>query len=132
MPIRYVHDSSAGVLRITMGGSVSASDVENYRAALASSHPEYATVPRLIDVTHVEAPPSKFVIHDLARAITTGARGARVRRAIVASADVKYGMFRMLELLIAEKAEGEYRVFRTMEEAELWLGLKGSSSPSAK
>lgn len=48
--------------------------------------------------------------------------GPRSRRAAALSRDYAFGMARMYEVF-AEEAGGQFRVFRSIEEARVWLGV---------
>lgn len=54
-----------------------------------------------------------------------GAGGAS-RAALVVSTDVDFGLTRMYEMLMSASSTNEVRVFRDIDEAREWLGLKNS------
>jgi len=52
----------------------------------------------------------------------TAEKRKAAKAAIVVSADVAFGMGRMLEILSDERVEPRFRIFRDFDEAREWLG----------
>lgn len=121
MPITFTVDPAARIVRVAMDGDLSREAIEQYRSVLEGDPAYSPELPRLIDARRVSGPPATSVIHRLAEASRYGGGGPFGPRAIVADRDAVYGMFRMLEIL-SEDGCVRFRVFRTVEAAEAWLG----------
>jgi len=126
MPIRVRTSSQLGLVAVIFEGVVTADEVQRELTPLLDD-PRYALLPlALFDVTGATRfEGSTDVLRDGARraavAIDTLVQpGART--AIAASRDEFFGFGRMYEML-RDGSPGEFHVFRSLEEAEKWLGL---------
>jgi hypothetical protein len=116
-------DAAAGVIIHTVVGDLGIDDVQQ-AFALRSSHPDYH--------------PEMCVLWDLSQANASRISTDEIRRlaqrnksrvkktgigykvAFVAPRDIEYGLSRMYEMF-SDETPVENRVFRTIEEARLWL-----------
>lgn len=127
MPITYQIDHSTGVIRTSCSGVVTLDDVLGHFRALESDP---------------ECPPRLDVLLDFSE-WTSEAKGAELRAAgdavgsvshrvqfgacaIVAPADLRFGMARMFEVF-ADAWFDAIQVFRTVAAAEAWLSSQQSS-----
>lgn len=131
MPIRYTIDGARGLIWVEMKGDLTPEDVRSYRASLQVDPAYSPSMPRLIDSRGLLVIPSTRRIQALADAIAGRGLGIRAQRAIVASSDAYFGMFRMLEMLTDARTSERYRVFRSKEDALLWLGVDPNAEPPA-
>lgn len=128
MPIHFRIDAVAHLVRVEMTGEVTLEEILAYRRSLETAPGYDARLPRLIDARGVTEAPGTNTIRAVALR-NQGDRGVRHgRRAIVATSDVAYGMFRMLEIM-SRPGGVEYGTFRTMAEAEAWLGMSPPGPP---
>lgn len=129
MPIDYTIDHERRLVRALGRGVLSDEDVFAYQKEVWS-RPDVKGYNELIDMRGVEriALPSVKRIKDLAKlsaSMDTERYGARF--AIVATSDFAYGLGRMYEMYRSLQSRGtkEVGVFRTLEEAQDFLGIKG-------
>jgi len=121
MPADYTIDKQEGVVYATIWGDLTAEDVTAARMRLKADPDFSPGMKQLIDgrgltdwvPTGTET--SMLATHD--------PFGSGAQRAFVASEDVFYGMFRMYQIL-TDSPEIRVAVFRDMEEAREWLGIK--------
>jgi len=108
----------------TMSGATSAEEILAYEQRLFADpayRPEYDTLTDMRERTTI---PSAADLQEI-----VNRKAARMEtligthRAIVASRDAPFGMMRMFEAMTGGD-QSPFRVFRTMEEAQNWLGLK--------
>jgi hypothetical protein len=120
MPASYRIDGQRRTIFSSAVGLLVDADMRRHQRDLLSD-PEFdSTFDQLWDLRGVERNDlTGGLLRDLSK-VTPFARG--VKRALVAPSDIDFGMARMFQLL-HDHAPEEVRVFRTMEEAEAWLGL---------
>lgn len=116
---------------VAMEGDLTPDDVRSYRASLQMDPAYSPSMPRLIDSRGLSVIPSTRRIQALANAIAGQGLRIPAQRAIVAGSDAHFGMFRMLEMLADSRTSDSYRVFRTKEDALLWLGIDPTAEPPA-
>lgn len=125
MPTAYDIDAAAQVVRSSAEGRLTEQESWDHYARMKADPAFSPTFRQLCDlrqVTEIEA--SAPFLRTLAKR-SVFAPG--VRRAFVAAKDYYYGLARMLQVF-AEAEGTEVGVFRTMEEAEDWLGLPPRTS----
>jgi len=124
MPITYRIDPARRLVEATMSGATSAEEILAYEQRLFADpayRPEYDTLTDMRERTTI---PSAADLQEI-----VNRKAARMEtligthRAIVASRDAPFGMMRMFEAMTGGD-QSPFRVFRTMEEARNWLGLK--------
>jgi len=127
MSVEYTYDEDRNVLHTRFFGAVTDKDLRDQAAAVASDRRVRYGVRELVDLSgidEIDGSPSTFedVIHS-DRVHAGKLEG--MRTAIVAPTDVLYGLSRMYKAL-AELMESPATVmtFRTVQEAEDWLGLR--------
>ena len=126
MPIRVRVNSELGLVVVIFEGVVTANEIELELTPLVDD-PRYSLMPlALFDTTaalRAEAP---------SELIRDGARRAEkavddqiepgAKTALVAISDEFFGLLRMYQIL-RDGSPGEFEVFRSVSDAELWLGL---------
>jgi len=124
MPASYHLDPSRRLVLTHSSGVLSDQDVRDVYASIRNDpafEPTFQQLCDLRDVTRITA--SVDTLRDLARShiFATG-----TKRAFVVRREVDYGMARLFQAYVAEGVVLE--VFRDIEEAEIWLGLRTSKS----
>lgn len=120
MGLSYQIDHVRRVVLTRGWGTVTTDDVQDATSKLladARFDPAYASLTDLRDVDLADVDP--MIVAETA---SIPMYDARSRRAVVASTDAVYGMARMFASY-AERAGQVVRVFRQLDEAELWLRL---------
>ena len=124
MPVTYLIDGAAGIIRTRCAGIVTFEEVAGHFRELAEDPgcPERLDV--LLDLTAIESLP------DPSQLRSVGVEIDRVRErvqfgscAIVAGSDAMFGMMRMFEVFAANRF-GAIRVSRALDEAESWLASR--------
>ncbi|HKB14171.1 MAG TPA: hypothetical protein VKD69_26080 [Vicinamibacterales bacterium] len=128
MPIAYRIDYDARVVFAAGHGVFSDDDVFDYQRTVWS-RPDVAGFDELIDmtsVTRIELRSTDRIRTLAVTAATMDSGAARSRLAIVASTDYVYGLGRMFQThrQLHANSTKDVGVFRTMEEALAFLGLK--------
>lgn len=120
MFIYSVDPARSRVLARITGDTSGAELSQGMRSVLAdaSFDPSFTV---LIDVRRMERTPSVLELRELAVAVRAAATVAGARRAIVTESEVFYQVAQLFEAFTAG-AVSRYRVFRSMAEAEEWLG----------
>ena len=109
------------LIRVTCSGSLTQQGFRDYLER-RDADPRFSLgFRRLMDARGLLELPTAPGMRTFAEYLATG-NPQRVRIAFVATADAPYGMFRMAEI-ISEINGFEHRAFRTIREAETWLGL---------
>jgi len=89
------------------------------------AHPDYdPTLNVLWDLRDAVVEFSSEDVRQLTDAVGSYWQGARA--AIVATNEFAFGMARMYEMVMSEKSSGDVMVFRSLAEAEQWLGVDES------
>lgn len=109
------------LLRVQLGETCDAAAFQDYLARRDADPRFDLTFRRLMDARRLIDLPTAEAMRGLVHYVETG-NPRRVRIAFVASRDVTYGMFRMLDILSDLKGY-EHRAFRRIDEAEAWLGV---------
>jgi hypothetical protein len=111
-------DGKHEFVRINWVRDVTAPALETLWQELRDNPLGAATFDTLIDLRAVHVAMTAAEIRAIAELAKRQPSG---RRAIVVSTDVDYGLMRMLELM-AEPGPRVFAVFRSMDDACLWLG----------
>lgn len=126
MPITRIIDKNTGFVRITISGNINLLEAIKSAAMGMIQDPEFTPgAHALWDLRNAEA--KNLTAEDL-RALVfflekhQAKRGAGYKVAIVAERDLLFGGARMFEAF-ADTLPFSCRVFRTMEEAEQWIGV---------
>jgi hypothetical protein len=132
MPIVYRVDHEVRIVLAAGHGVMTDADVFGYQREVWS-RPEVRGYDELIDMTRVVeiAVPSGDRVKDLAAlSAEMDDKATRSRFAIVAPADVAYGLGRMFQALreLNRKSTKEVAVFRTMDEALAFLEIDSAVS----
>jgi hypothetical protein len=120
LPATYHIDRTRQLVLSRAWGVLSNEDLEDHYAWMTADpafDPEFRQLADLREVTELALNSS-----NIARAATKPAFDAQARRAIVANSDIAFGLSRMYAIY-AEGRGQTVEVFRTIEEAEAWLGL---------
>jgi hypothetical protein len=129
MPITYEFDAESGLARTRCRGAVTLAEVIDHFKELRT---DPRTPPRfdvLLDLREMTSVPESDQLRAVARqAAELGGRERLGACAIVASADILFGMSRMFEVF-AEPYFGATRVFRELAAAETWLASLRRPSP---
>ncbi len=118
----YDVDKAAGRTNVYVGGLTTGAEIlAGIRTVLADPSFDPAN-PILVDLRPLERTPSIAELRDIAIAVRTGGSVTGARRAIVTDSAVFQSM---VELFITLSAGvlSEYRVFRSVPEADAWLRL---------
>lgn len=119
MPITYTIDEDLELVRTTAWDTVTEEEWIAYDEQLAtdpSFHPALNQLADFTQVTNIKISPMESPQVAKAAPFAEGSK-----RAAVASSDLIFGMGRVYEAHSA--ADAEIRIFRTMEEAQEWLGI---------
>jgi hypothetical protein len=127
MSVEYEFDEENGVLYTRFFGVVTDEDLRAQAEAVAADDRIGPKTRELVDLTgieEIEASPDTFEdIIRIDRAHAEKLSGSQT--AIVAPTDVLFGYSRMFETLTdLRESPTRTRAFRTLEEAEAWLGLR--------
>ncbi|MDB4908508.1 MAG: hypothetical protein JWO05_3292 [Gemmatimonadetes bacterium] len=118
MGMQYRIDPNRRLVLARGWGVISTRDLQDFTSQLHADlrfDPDLRSLTDLRDVTDVTV-----TERELRATAWMPLYSAGVRRAIVASSDIAYGLSRMYAQH-AKRFGGNVRVFRTMEEAEAWL-----------
>jgi hypothetical protein len=96
------------------------SDFDELRRQLLSDPDFTPTRSQLVDLRFAQA--DKFSLDELRALSSTTISDPSIKRAIIASADLEFGVARMFEA-ISEPQDLKVHVFRSPEEACEWLGV---------
>ena len=119
MPYTYEIDAGRQLVACRAWGDLTDDDVRRLYAKLMADpkfHPTFRQLTDLRETTDLSITPRFVVSLAQERYFAPGAK-----RAYVAEADFQYGSAKMFAAL-AEMSGQRVSVFRTMEEAERWLG----------
>ena len=117
----YVIHPSRNRIDAHVGAATSGAELVNGMETLLDDAAFDPTYGILIDLTELERAPSVAELADLANFVRSRAVTAGARRAFVTSSPVFYELAQLFTTL-ARAAVAKYRVFRTSEDAERWLG----------
>jgi hypothetical protein len=125
MPVRDRYDPEHEVLLLEIDGKVRDEDLVAYAQRAAGNPAIPPGHDELVDLRGVESEDGvqSHTLRRIASLFSDADRGPeRSRVALVASADVAYGLSRMYQAFRADSPL-DLRVFREMSEARAWLGL---------
>ena len=117
MPFHYTIDADARVVLSTALGILSSDEVDRHRKFLSADSnfdPDFAHLIDLVAVTDVELKSA-----DIRSLTETRAFNPTSKTALVGDRDLLYGMSRAFQSW--RDNDGYTEVFRTMQEARLWL-----------
>lgn len=128
MPSRYTIDEARGIIRSTVGTTISNEDVLDHSRRLAEDpafNPDYD---HLVDASAVR----RVLVNATGVRIAADCSpfSARSHRAFVCTRPVVVGLVRMFELL--QRRSKRIRIFGSVEEAEAWLAAVKSSRPPGR
>jgi hypothetical protein len=118
MPVTYEIDASRSLVICRAWGTLSGEDIIGHYSDLSvdpAFHPMFQQLGDLREVTAVTATTADLKTAARMRVFAPGRR-----RALVAESDQAYGVARMFSSFAEFQGIG---VFRSMDEAERWLGL---------
>jgi hypothetical protein len=121
MAISYRIDTQHAMIFAVATGTITDSDIQKYFEAILQDGNFSPTFRHLVDCSKViSLQISAAMVGVIARRKVFS---PRAKRAIVAPNDYIFGMARMLQA----QQDGLLEVFRTLEEAQEWLGISGKS-----
>ena len=128
MPISYAIDPRLGLVRTTATGVLTDEELLQHKRDLQGDPRFDASMKELSDIRGVER--LDVTAEGVRRAVAMDQGQADAlgdyKLALVVSADVVFGMARMYQMMTEENIEG-VGVFRDIEEALEWLGVKSAS-----
>jgi hypothetical protein len=120
MSVRYSIDVGRGVVHAAFGSRLADQDVQELIGRLLADpdfSPEHDQVVDTSEVTDLQLSSGAII-----RLAETGSSSFTGRRAIVAPSPAVFGVARMFEMH-RDSGGDRLRVFRSMTEAHVWLGL---------
>jgi hypothetical protein len=133
MPVEYTYDEENKVMYTRFFGLVTEKDLKDQAEAVAADSRIEPGVRELVDLSGVEdiQGGASGLEENIRIDSAHGEKLAGLRTAIVAPTDLLYGFSRMYQSLAElREAPSTIEVFRTVEEAREWLGLKGDEARS--
>jgi two-component system, chemotaxis family, chemotaxis protein CheY len=129
MPIIFVVDPLAGVVRTVASGSLAAPDFEAHLRIMQSAG--LLGYPQLIDALQAEVRLTEREVQELSEQIKgLHASSGSTRTALVTSDTTLYDMARRYEM-ISHPHDLGFRVFHQMTDAERWIECASATSPAA-
>ena len=125
MPISYTIDDARSLIHTTASGVLTDDDIIAHKASLASDRRIRPTMRELSDIRGVDR--LDVTPEGITRMIWAdqetwpAAEGKKL--AIVVSTEVAYGLGRMYQIQ-ASPVDEKVRIFRDLDEAKSWLGLR--------
>jgi hypothetical protein len=132
MPIEYCIDPENAIIRTRCFGAVTLEEVlDHFRTLAADPHrPDRLDV--LLDLSEQTSLPRPGQLREVADAIRRVRDRVQFRAvAIVARTNALYGMLRIFEVL-TEQWFGETSVFRSGDQAEIWLATQVEARQSGR
>ena len=127
LPVTYVCDREAGLIRTRCTGNVLFEDVIGHFRELESDPSLPARLDVLLDLSEMQSLPDRTKLRMVAGEISGLKKKVEWGAwAIVVSGDALYGMIRVFEVFSEENFERS-AVFRKLDEAEQWLASVRSS-----
>jgi hypothetical protein len=121
MPFKYAIDHEARLVSVTVSGQVTAEEALKAFEEIVSHSDFRPGMKVLSDHRQMETVmPTRFVGALISRVRSFREKLSGARWAMVETSAAGYGMARMASVL-AESMQVEIQVFRTVEEARLWL-----------
>ena len=124
MPVTYEIDVACRLVRVNFGGELSDEDLRTVDDSIRTDRafvPTFRAICDLRSVTRITASVEGL------RFLAQRALYLPVRRAIVVGRDADFGVARLFEAY-CEAEGGTVEVFRSMADAEAWLGLTEGST----
>lgn len=133
MPITYRIDEGQKLVVTTVVGRISEAEVRAHAASAERDPRVHACDRSIVDITESAAPSfDGRVISELAMTAQGLGELLSVRRvALIAPTDASYGLARVFQGFREGTGGGEVQVFRNRPEAEAWLGVTPTETPSA-
>jgi hypothetical protein len=124
MPITLSADRSRRFMVATAVGDLARADLQEFRDSVRNG--PYRDWPLLFDATAASTDISAEQVSLLASEAGSAfrAEGSRSPAALVATNTVLFGMMRMYQTLCEERGFDGIGVFRTREDAEIWLSQR--------
>ena len=127
MPIDYEIDPARNLLHSVFNGVVSPDDILAFYCEISRQEHFHESCRQLADFHGVESP--EWTAADMKRVLEDDPFGPGARRAFVGPQDLVFALARMFSAYAATSGRGgEVGVFRTLREAEDWLGLEAGSA----
>ena len=125
MPMTYCIDVESRLVRIMGAGRVTDDELVQCIESLRADPKLEPDMNTLSDMREIEV---GFTTEGVTRMLdvmdASADRRSTSKAAIVVASDVAFGMGRMVELRSEERADPSFRIFRSMREACLWLGVE--------
>lgn len=126
MPMRYSIDPDKRLIQMVGVGKLIDEEMLECVKALRSDPNVEPDMPTLSDMRHIEV---GFTADGVLRMLgimedESGVPRSSARAAIVVSSDVAFGMGRMVEMLSDKRIDPSFQIFRSMDDAREWLGVK--------
>jgi NAD(P)-dependent dehydrogenase (short-subunit alcohol dehydrogenase family) len=124
VPITHRVDAEHGVVLVTLAGTLDDEELRDAAQRLVADGDRLPGLRELVDAREADlTQTTSAALRDVAAVFEKGPRPAHgVKIALVANADVAYGLARMYQSL-REESGAHFRVFREMSEARSWLQL---------
>ncbi len=130
MPITYWIDDRQCLVVTTITGTIHEAELRAHAAAAAADANVRACTRAIVDISEwVEVSVDSKVVAELAMASSEVTRAPGRRVAIIAPADMAYGLARVFQGFRTGGNGSEMQVFRSRAEAEAWLGVTPRRSP---
>ncbi len=124
MPITYRIDDRQGLVVTTINGTILEAELRAHAAAVAADTNAQACTRAIVDISErVEVSVDSKVVAELGMASGEVTRITGRRVAVVAPADMAYGLARVFQGFRSGSNGSELQVFRNRAEAEAWLGV---------
>jgi hypothetical protein len=129
MPITYRIDDRQGLVVTTITGNIHETELRAHAAAAMADPKVQACKRVIVDISEwVEVSVDSKVVAELAMASSDVTRAPGRSVAIIAPADMAYGLARVFQGFRAGSHASEMLVFRSRAEAEAWLGVTPTSA----
>lgn len=123
MPLDSHIDSARGLVTTRLEGRITGSEVKAHQRGLEADPDFDPDFDHLFDLSRVET--FQISVEQIRAIASVSVFSSSSRRAVVAPKDVLYGLSRMYEGF-RDISEEEIRVFRSREEALVWLADEGN------
>jgi hypothetical protein len=132
MPIEYSIDPENAIIRTRCFGAVTLEEVLDHFGTLAADPHRPDRLDVLLDLSEQTSLPRPGQLLEVAHAIRRVRDRVQFRAvAIVALTNALYGMLRIFEVL-TEQWFGEASVFRSVDQAEIWLATQVEARQSGR
>lgn len=131
MPVSYQIDHSRGIIHTKCSGDVTLAEVLDHFRVLSSDPECPARLDVLLDLSECTSETDSEQLRTVSHAIASVRDRVRFGAcAIVAPTDLLFGIGRMFEA-VAEERFRVTHVFRSVAQADAWLGSQRSSAPAS-